>query len=271
MNKKLITTGEFARLCSTSKETLRHYKEIGLLIPRYEGENGYGYYDAEQFYDYYAIAIFKKTGTPLAKIKDCMGHQNISTVLDTLKEQREALAKEKREIEQMQFVVERSIANMGIGLSETSDHVVPQVGYFPKEHLLAVPHDEFHVNKEEADEQVLISVLQTYREVCDQFGVQTDYQLGAIMNYEDRQITSIYTRVNKLHKTPYYRVKPAGDYLYLVYKGRWDLRDAYNAFFTHIDDHGVRIAGEVYAYDLAGFLVNGIEENSMTMISGLIG
>lgn len=95
MHKNAISSGEFAKLCNTSKETLRHYKDIGLLTPRYEAENGYQYYDAEQFYDYYAIAIFKKTGTSLAKIKECMSHQNIPSILKTLSDQQDALIKEK--------------------------------------------------------------------------------------------------------------------------------------------------------------------------------
>ena len=55
-----LTAGAFAALCGTTKETLRHYRELGLLTPVRRGENGYGYYDAEQFYDFYAIAIFRQ-------------------------------------------------------------------------------------------------------------------------------------------------------------------------------------------------------------------
>ena len=60
-----MTSGAFAAFCGTTKETLRHYKEIGLLTPAYRGENGYFYYDPEQFYDFYAISLFRMTGTPL--------------------------------------------------------------------------------------------------------------------------------------------------------------------------------------------------------------
>lgn len=77
---------------------LKQYKDIELLIPKFEGDNGYQYYDAEQYYDYYAIAIFKQTGTTLAKIKDCLRHQNIPSILQILSEQQEALAKEKKRL-----------------------------------------------------------------------------------------------------------------------------------------------------------------------------
>ena len=42
--------GAFAALCGTTKETLRHYKDVGLLLPAHQGDNGYFYYDVEQFY-----------------------------------------------------------------------------------------------------------------------------------------------------------------------------------------------------------------------------
>ena len=32
MEKSFFTTGQFAKLCKNTKETLRHYNNIGLLI-----------------------------------------------------------------------------------------------------------------------------------------------------------------------------------------------------------------------------------------------
>ena len=35
-----LTAGAFAALCGTTKETLRHYRDLGLLVPVRRGENG---------------------------------------------------------------------------------------------------------------------------------------------------------------------------------------------------------------------------------------
>ena len=43
--KGWLTSGAFAALCGTTKETLRHYKDISLLSPAHQGDNGYFYYD----------------------------------------------------------------------------------------------------------------------------------------------------------------------------------------------------------------------------------
>ena len=40
----LLKAGEFAQLCRTTKEALRHYDRIGLLCPAARGENGYKLY-----------------------------------------------------------------------------------------------------------------------------------------------------------------------------------------------------------------------------------
>ena len=269
MNKNYMSSGEFAKLCDTSKETLRHYKDISLLTPDYIGKNGYQYYEAEQFYDYYAINIFKMTGTPLNKIKACMAQQEIPSILTTLIEQQEALAKEKRKIEQMQFVVKNSIMNMTIGLTHDNADLKPQIDFFEEEHLLAVPHHDFAISQEEQDDEnlILIAVLRKFKEICGQYHIHTDYQLGAMSQPSAEKITHLYTRVDRRYQTPYYKKKPAGKYLYIIQKGNWDSSSAYQALMEYIKQNNVKTIGEIYAYDLAGFMINGVESNSMTSIS----
>ena len=62
--KGWLTSGAFAALCGTTKETLRHYKDIGLLSPAHQGDNGYFYYDVEQFYDFMLSPSFARRGHP---------------------------------------------------------------------------------------------------------------------------------------------------------------------------------------------------------------
>lgn len=277
MEKRYLTSGEFAKLCDTTKVTLRHYKDIGILKPRYEGENHYSYYDVEQFYDYYAIEILKKTGTSLAKIKECMVHQDIPQVVEVLRNQQLKLAEQQQKLEQMMFVVKNSLLNIEMGSDHAFDHLVPQIRYFPKEHLLAMTESDFEMEKEEqADEnRTLIAILGKYKEICEVQHIQTDYQLGAILPYEGLgqekpTITHIYTKVNKFYKSPYYREKPAGHYLCVLHRGNWDAGVAYKKLVDAIQEQHIQVSGDVYAYDLAGFMINGVEENAMTIISVLI-
>ena len=66
------TSGQFARLCHTTKETLFHYDRLGLLRPLSRGENDYRYYDVRQFLQFDMITLFKECGTPLKDMRACL-------------------------------------------------------------------------------------------------------------------------------------------------------------------------------------------------------
>ena len=51
-NEKMFTTGDFASLCNTTRDTLYHYDEIGLLKPERVEPNGYRLYSLTQFKEF---------------------------------------------------------------------------------------------------------------------------------------------------------------------------------------------------------------------------
>ena len=131
-----MTSGAFAALCGTTKETLRHYKDIGLLSPARQGDNGYFYYDAEQFYDFFAISIFRRTGTPLEEVRRCLLGQDAAGTLAQLLEQRVRLEDERRRLERMDFMLSGMIRGLELG---KAPDMIPRVLWFEREHLLALP------------------------------------------------------------------------------------------------------------------------------------
>lgn len=87
-NKNVFTLSisEFAKLCGTTKDALRHYYEIGLLSPAKNPENGYKYYSPSQVASYYYIQSLKATGISLAEIRELMqnpGEKDIEDVIAT--------------------------------------------------------------------------------------------------------------------------------------------------------------------------------------------
>ena len=70
MEKSFFTTGQFAKLCKTTKETLRHYNNIGLLIPEAKSENGYKQYSFGQMFQFFYIETLKDAGCSLQVIKE---------------------------------------------------------------------------------------------------------------------------------------------------------------------------------------------------------
>lgn len=268
--KGWMTTGAFAAFCGTTKETLRHYKDIGLLSPAYQGDNGYFYYDVQQFYDYYAISIFRLTGTPLEEIRRCLLSQDVASTLTQLRAQKHSLEQERHRLEQMEFVLSSTIRNWEFG--SVSD-LTPAVAYFETEHLLTLPADELErqISPDADEDEMLITVLEQCTQLCRQYGLQSDYQLGAIhvpsSMGEAAEISHLYTRIREKADCPYYLEKPAGTYLYLCCRGRWDISAGYELLARHIQQQGLRTVGSLYACDLAGFILNGAEKNSMSMLS----
>ena len=268
--KGWLTSGAFAALCGTTKETLRHYKDVGLLLPAHQGDNGYFYYDVEQFYDFYAISIFRQTGTPLEEIRSCLRGQDTSKTMRLLREQKNRLKVERQKLEHMDFVLSSALRNLefGPGLD-----MVPQTAWFEQEHLLALPVKELEglMTPEVSEDEMLIIVLERCRMLCSQYGIQTDFQLGAIHQPGEQggpgAISHLYTRIKEKADFPYYIEKPAGNYLYVCCRGSWDISDGYAVLNRYIFERGLEMTGDFYACDLAGFILNSVEKNAASMIS----
>ncbi len=168
----------------------------------------------------------------------------------------------------MDFVLSGMIRNLELG---GAPDLEPRRAWFPREHLLALPAEELGRIEPapEAGDDVLIAVLERCRELCGRYGLQPDYQLGAIHSPDTEKsgVRYLYTRIKEAADCPYYREKPAGNYLYLCCRGRWDISEGYEALSRHVREEGIRTAGPVYACDLAGFILNGVERNAVSMIS----
>ncbi len=268
--KGWLTSGAFAALCGTTKETLRHYKDISLLLPAHQGNNGYFYYDVEQFYDFYAISIFRQTGTTLEEIRRCLQGQDAAATLDLLQEQRSRLEAERQKLEHMDFVLSSALHNLEFG---PDLDLVPQTAWFDQEHLMALPVGELAglMTSAASEDEMLIAVLERCQALCGQYKVQTDFQLGAIHPLEHQgkpgAISHLYTRIREKNDFSYYMEKPAGTYLYLCCRGRWDISSGYAALERCILEQNLKTTGNFYACDLAGFILNSVEKNAASMIS----
>ena len=70
-NKMKFKIGEFSKLCQVTVKTLRHYEEIGLLVPIEVDEwTGYRYYDISQLRRMNRIVYLKQLGLSLEEIAE---------------------------------------------------------------------------------------------------------------------------------------------------------------------------------------------------------
>jgi DNA-binding transcriptional MerR regulator len=69
----MLTIGRFADATGLTAKALRHYDEIGLLVPaRVDPDNGYRYYDTTQIEDAVTIRRLRALELPLEEIKDLL-------------------------------------------------------------------------------------------------------------------------------------------------------------------------------------------------------
>lgn len=90
-NKLFFKTAEFAKLCLTTKHTLIHYDEIGLLKPDKISENKYRYYSIAQFDEYNTISELRTMGIPLKEIKETLYSSTPNNFKSLLEQQKHVL------------------------------------------------------------------------------------------------------------------------------------------------------------------------------------
>ncbi|MBR5713020.1 MAG: MerR family transcriptional regulator [Lachnospiraceae bacterium] len=64
-----LSVGQFAKLCGTTRDTLRHYYEQSVLTPWTDPTNGYHYYSTSQISSFYFITTMQHAGCSLADIR----------------------------------------------------------------------------------------------------------------------------------------------------------------------------------------------------------
>ena len=110
-----LTSGKFAELCGTTKETLRHYHNKKLLVPAKQEENGYFYYTIDQCLIFELIQLLSNTGNSLQQIKEFLNNYSVDNFLNLAQNSYENLIKRKNEIEYMMRVIDNSVK----GIHET--------------------------------------------------------------------------------------------------------------------------------------------------------
>jgi DNA-binding transcriptional MerR regulator len=70
----MLSIGEFARLGQVSPRTLRHYGDLGVLVPAHvEPATGYRYYELHQLSDLRRVLALRDLGVGLEQIRDLTG------------------------------------------------------------------------------------------------------------------------------------------------------------------------------------------------------
>lgn len=108
----LYQTGQFAKLCDTTKETLRHYRNIGLLVPAQTGKNGYKLYSASQLAEYSFITLMRSLGCSLEEVAELMALNDEETLIAALERKRLEVEHRRRELDRTERLLDHAIRNL---------------------------------------------------------------------------------------------------------------------------------------------------------------
>jgi DNA-binding transcriptional MerR regulator len=109
---KFYKPGEFAKIVGMTKRTLRHYNQLGILMPSFENEFGHKFYSEESFYEAQRILSLRFIGFSLDEIKEIQkSHKGIQESLklqhEVLQEKVSQINRIIKAIEDMQKTIEK--------------------------------------------------------------------------------------------------------------------------------------------------------------------
>ena len=88
-----LSMKEFATICHTTRDTLRHYYENKIIEPYIDPDNGYHYYSPTQVSTYYHVLALKNIGYSLSEIKSMMNSTDPDFFRPLLFQKTEAIKK----------------------------------------------------------------------------------------------------------------------------------------------------------------------------------
>lgn len=254
ITKPRFTTGEFAKICNTTKDTLFYYDKIGILKPVYTGDNGYRYYSHTQFYDFDLISILKEAGSSLKEIKNYIDEHDIDDYLKILEENSKRLAKEREKIERMERFLQTAASLTHSALSEPIG--VPKLIESKEEYFITANIK----NPKTSTVQNEVDAIRELFLYCDTNHISIEVAVGAIVMKDTlcsgNSYASCYNaKISEPFACDRFFVKPKGTYVTLLHKGNYDtLYEAYKILFSYIKEHCLQICGNSYEDEIIGYV-----------------
>ena len=263
----LFTTGHFAALCGTTKDTLFHYDRIGLLKPRSVGSNGYRRYTSAQLFDFDLIRVLQQAGSTLEEIKWYRQHYDSAHFLLLLEEKQAGIRTRLEQLARMEQMLAHVAATTRRALAETYD--VPRAEPQQAEQLLVVG-----LKKGEGEHTDGVAArVSEHLALCEKYRLTDRFPLGSVILKEDVLAGSslesyFFSRVPPDFSGGPLLEKPAGLYATIVHKGPLEaFNEPYHALLAYVGRQGYAVCGNAYVFDLITYLASGSEQEYVVQIS----
>ena len=263
----LFTTGQFAALCGTTKDTLFHYDRIGLLKPCSVSGNGYRRYTSAQLFDFDLIRVLQQAGSTLEEIKWYRQHYDSAHFLLLLEEKQAEIRARVERLEHMEQMLAHVAATTRRALAEAYD--TPRVERQAAERLLVVA-----LQKGEGDHTDSIAArVSEHLALCEKYSFTDRFPLGSVILKEDVLAGSSLESYFSSRVPPDFSggpllEKPAGLYATIVHRGPLESFDhPYQQLLAYLRRQGYAVCGNAYVFDLITYLASGSEQEFVVQIS----
>lgn len=107
----LYKIGDIAKLFHISVSLVRHYENIGLVLPEYiDRETGYRYYSSKQFEYFNIIGYLRTLDFSLNDISYFLKNRDVDVIKEKLYAQRERVEEKKKEIERIERKIDARLS-----------------------------------------------------------------------------------------------------------------------------------------------------------------
>lgn len=247
---KYYTTGQFAKLCHTTKDTLFHYDSIGLLVPKIIKENGYRLYDHNQYYDYDLIKVLQEANMSLKEIKAFMVQRHL--YIPILKEKNKELEKEKKRIDAMQYRIQQAISLNEFGI--TKPHGIVFEEYCDEEHLMTI-----HLPHRILEEEEVTYYISQHLQYCNENHLSEEIPTGSIIKKEyfsknDYIEDYYYVRIMNPIDLKNYYLKESGNYVCIIHEGYYDtIYQSLDKLYQYIKEHEYDIKSDCFEFEINNY------------------
>lgn len=262
-----FTTGEFAKLCGVSKQTLLYYDRVGIFRPERILENGYRVYTYPQFETFHVIATLRAMGTPIHEIKSYLDRRSPEEFIRLFAQQKRELEETIQNLERIHRTMESKIAATRDALQV--DETKISLEWQPEKRLaLSQPMQSWA-------EQEYLPILTEYLSACNRNNrTQTD-SIGTVVRWKalpDGNFTdcTYYFCSQAAGDTfpSFLHYRPAGTYVVAYHKGDYDsMTEAYERLAAYIRHHQLSIVPYSYEDDLLDEVTNRDAREYLTKIS----
>lgn len=250
-NEKLFTTGDFAALCKTTRDTLYHYDEIGLLRPERVEANGYRLYSLTQYKEFQLIDLLRKIDMPLKEIRQLMRRRTSEIVREQLLQKRKEIDERIEVLRWEQRTIDYYAQNSRY--AETAAYDEPWIEQRPRAYIAVTPLPE----PEKWTSRTFIRAVRAHFALCDQHPQIDQMPIGWILPREralrgDYLEESSFSHMNAPLAEGFCREQPGGLYAVLVHKGD-ALEEQADRIRDYLRKRRLELAGDVYVTELVNF------------------